>query len=246
MAEETKVCTKCGEDKKLSEYYVHKSRGIRSSCKKCDNAMSRRYKANNRKHISKYNKKYKAVHRDEISVYNHDYNKENREAIQKRQTAQHRERRKTDANYKLACLLRSELYQYIKNGKMKEKMGELTGCDVDFLTSWLSFQFFGEMTDENYGSVWCIDHVIPVSSYNLLDDIELKECYHWTNLRPCILMDNSTKTNKLNKKLIIRQEKLVKKFIKFIEDENFGFHYTLLDDESDGEVLNDQNEIVEI
>ena len=40
------------------------------------------------------------------------------------------------------------------------------------------------MTLENYGSVWQIDHCLPVASFNLLDENDIKKCFNCVNLRP--------------------------------------------------------------
>jgi hypothetical protein len=63
----TKVCTQCGKEKELSEYYiiVNKKKGtqyIKSECKKCSNARSVRN-----------NKKYRAEDKDRINAMRRKY-----------------------------------------------------------------------------------------------------------------------------------------------------------------------------
>lgn len=140
---ETKVCTKCPEGhniKPITEFYICKGDKIRSSCKKCDNAMSKLYKARNRKHISKYNQKYKKVHRKEISKYNHNYNKNNREAIQKRQTRTHQIRRLKDFNFFMLHGLRRQLYNFVKSkGERNEIVITIIGCNFKSLEKWFTY-----------------------------------------------------------------------------------------------------------
>ena len=40
------------------------------------------------------------------------------------------------------------------------------------------------MTIENYGSVWQIDHCLPIASFKLLDETDMKKCFNWIHLRP--------------------------------------------------------------
>ena len=38
------------------------------------------------------------------------------------------------------------------------------------------------MTIGNYGHVWQIDHCLPIASFNLLDENDMKKCFNWINL----------------------------------------------------------------
>lgn len=40
------------------------------------------------------------------------------------------------------------------------------------------------MTWENFGTVWKIDHIIPIDSYDLTDEKQLYECFNYRNMRP--------------------------------------------------------------
>ena len=53
------------------------------------------------------------------------------------------------------------------------------------------------MNWDNYGQ-WHIDHIRPCASFNLLDPIEQKICFHYTNLQPLWAEDNLKKSNKEN------------------------------------------------
>ena len=51
------------------------------------------------------------------------------------------------------------------------------------------------MTFENYGE-WEIDHIKPISLFNLNNENELFECFNYTNLQPLWKLDNIKKSNK--------------------------------------------------
>lgn len=46
------------------------------------------------------------------------------------------------------------------------------------------------MTIENHGKVWDVDHVIPVSAWDLTDPEQSKAAFHWTNLQPMFKAEN--------------------------------------------------------
>lgn len=218
---ETKRCTKCPEEqniKPISEFYVCK-KGIRSSCKKCDNATSRAYKAKSKEHISSYNKEYKKEHRDEISVYNHNYNKENREAITERQRITRKIRLCADFNFFIATSLRLKLYRFIKSkGTLYREIVSIIGCDYDELELWLRYLFNDRMNFGNYGTYWTIDHVYPCSKYDLTIEENIYECFNWRNLRPLKKLNNSKKVNKIKSSELQNHMLLSKDFWKYIPE----------------------------
>jgi hypothetical protein len=204
-------CIKCDIVKPMSEFKVKKT--TNRLCRDCRNERTRLYKRTHRKEISQYNKKYKSEIKDEIKQYNHDYSIANRKEIQKRQTKQHGERKKIDVNYKISLTLRSRLNKLFDGEKHLHTL-ELLGCSLDFLKIWFEFLFDENMTFENHGSYWHIDHVIPCAIFNISEDEEQQRCFHWTNLRPLEKIDNLVKNDNLTKDIIDNHEKLLKKFIK--------------------------------
>jgi len=48
------------------------------------------------------------------------------------------------------------------------------------------------MTWDNYGK-WHVDHIIPISSFNLTLETEVEKCFHFTNLQPLWAKDNLKK-----------------------------------------------------
>jgi hypothetical protein len=89
----------------------------------------------------------------------------------------------------------------------------LLGCDYDFVRDWLESQFTDDMTFENHGEVWHIDHVIPCAKFDMTDDDDKHRCFNWTNLQPLLAMDNLRKNDNMSKKEIDNQIKKVKQYI---------------------------------
>jgi|LakMenEpi03Aug12_release.lakeMendotaPanAssembly.Ray.scaffolds.fasta_scaffold316838_1 hypothetical protein len=75
---------------------------------------------------------------------------------------------------------------------------ELVGYDVIELKRHLEEQFVDGMSWENYGE-WHIDHIKPLSSFNITDinSDEFKKCWSLSNLQPLWAKDNLKKYNKI-------------------------------------------------
>jgi hypothetical protein len=100
-----------------------------------------------------------------------------------------------DIEYKIKITLRCQLQRVVKG--INTSYYGLLGCDNEFFMRWIDCRFYGKMSWNNYGTVWEIDHIIPLSQFNLSDENERKICGHWTNLQPLTVHDNRTKNNKI-------------------------------------------------
>jgi hypothetical protein len=178
-------------------------------CKECNRIICKDYKLRNKEKIYQYNKIYKKTNKDNISEYNKIYNILNREVIQKRQTETQKIRRKNDLSFKLAQNCRNKIRKYFC-GDLKSF--KLIGCTVNFLKEWLIFNFNENMTMENYGSYWHMDHVIPCSLFDLSNDEDINNCFKWTNIQPLEGKLNIIKNNKIDKNEVISHWDKVKKF----------------------------------
>jgi hypothetical protein len=69
---------------------------------------------------------------------------------------------------------------------------ELLGCSIPELRKHLEDRFLGDMNWENYGQ-WHIDHIRPISSFNLMEADQQKIAFHYSNLQPLWAVDNLKK-----------------------------------------------------
>lgn len=113
--------------------------------------------------------------------------------------SQYQKRRKsTDIEYRLRYLVKARLGR-IKYSKSIKTI-EWLGCSMSELKLHLESKLTQGMNWENYGLYgWHIDHVIPLSSFDLTDDIQLKVACNYTNLQPLWAKDNLVKSNKIIK-----------------------------------------------
>ena len=77
---------------------------------------------------------------------------------------------------------------------------------LSFLGKWILHQLSGEMIEENYGKIWCLDHCYLLSKTNLSDENEVNKSTNWIKLRPMCCSENIPKSNKTAHRLYLMQE----------------------------------------
>jgi len=175
-----KKCCKCNKEKDLEDFHKAESTsdGFRTDCKKCVSIKLARYYKKNKDKIKKY------------------YHK-NKQKILSRQLEYVNKRRVYDLNFKILKNLRARLWHALAGKRKTASTIELVGCSQDELISHLESQFTDGMSWDNYGvHGWHIDHIVPCASFDMSDENQQKQCFHYTNLQPLWAKDNLTKGNK--------------------------------------------------
>lgn len=96
---------------------------------------------------------------------------------------------------------------YLLKRRLRARLGRISirsgvshikelNCSVDFLKAHIEGLFYGSMTWENYGSVWEIDHIMPLQVAK--NKKQLMELCVYTNLQPLLVEDHVLKTSKEN------------------------------------------------
>ena len=127
-----------------------------------------------------------------MKAYKKAWYQENKKRINQKNT----QRKKVDLQYRLSCNLRSRLRLALKNSQKKGSAVRDLGCSVEELKKYLEAQFQSKMTWENWGKgddKWHIDHIKPLSAFNLENREHLLQAVHYSNLRPCWQEENLRK-----------------------------------------------------
>jgi hypothetical protein len=130
---------------------------------------------------------------DSYKEYQKAYRKKNRKEL----NAKYLHKLKTDPVAKLKHGLRCRFNKLIKGHNKQNSVLNYIGCDVDFLKDYLSSKFKDDMSWENHGIVWHIDHIIPCASFDFCNEEDLKKCWHYTNLQPLYALENLIKGNRI-------------------------------------------------
>jgi len=187
-------------------YYQKNKESIILRCKKWQNE--------NKDKITTYNKEIYWKQREHILGVCKKYRDDNKEIICKKYKAKyksekykihHKEYTKnkyhTDPIYKIISLHRTRLWSALKSQCAKKLVShsiDLFGCSVDELKHHLEKQLKEGWGWKNHGTIWHIDHIKPLSKFNLNDPMEQKNAFHYTNLQPLLREENIKKHNHLN------------------------------------------------
>jgi Uri superfamily endonuclease len=176
-----RVCSKCKVEKSLEEFNRCSAIkvGYRYDCKKCCSAIKKIWYENNADKVIKYAKKYKLLHPG-------------------RAAETQKARYDIDISFKLAKLLRARINRAIfKNiGDSNSAVRDL-GCTISELKQHLESKFEPGMTWDNWGKYgWHIDHIRPLSKFDLADRVQFLKACHYANLQPLWAIDNLRKGSK--------------------------------------------------
>jgi hypothetical protein len=107
-----------------------------------------------------------------------------------------KQRYSSDVQFRLSVILRNRLKQAIKNNFKIGSAIKNLGCSIEQLKSYLESKFLLGMSWDNYGvHGWHIDHIKPLSAFDLSDKKQMLEACHYTNLQPLWAKDNLSKND---------------------------------------------------
>ena len=189
-----KICIKCKVTKDISLFVKTKN-----SCKDCEREYKKNNRKNNLEYIKNKNKEYYVSNKEDILKSSSDYysnNKDkkleyqkeyaslNKEKISAYKMEYQRNRRKTDPVYKLKYVVGRMIRNSLKcKGLSKNKKSmDILGCTIEFFKSYIEERFVDDMSWDNYGTSWDIDHKIPLST--AVTEEQVLELNHYTNLQP--------------------------------------------------------------
>lgn len=190
---ELKECKSCQKHLKLNDFAVIKRiskayrggkwEGVDPVCLKCRRAKNRekalRHYNNHKREITE--KKKNLYKTSEYKNYANNYVKN---------------KRQKDVNYKIKSNTSNRIRKLINKGSSKTI--DIIGCSIDELKRYLESKFTEGMSWENYGlKGWHIDHIKPCSSFDLTNEQEVKQCFHYSNLQPLWCHDNWVKSDNL-------------------------------------------------
>lgn len=121
----------------------------------------------------------------------------NKKSYIERVVRRQKERYSTDQSYVVYQSLRSRMRYAVKSQTARRCLRniELIGCSPMELVAHLESQFLDGMSWSNR-SEWHIDHIIPVSAFDLTTKEGQRAAFHYTNLRPLWAIDNRRKSAK--------------------------------------------------
>lgn len=170
-----------------------------------------RYYYANREKLLKQKRDYYKEHTEEILNINRKWKKENPEKSKeskrkeyyknkdkyaKRSRDYENDKLKNDPYFKflhqLRCRIRIAIKKNYKSGSAVKDLG----CSSKEAYNYIESLFKDGMSWDNHGE-WHIDHIIPLSSFNLKNRDEFLKAVHYTNLQPLWKSENLSKGSKI-------------------------------------------------
>ena len=147
-------------------------------------------------------KLYRDANRASIRDYNREHYKRNKRKLNDyRQDLIRKLKEEGGEKWELhiiKCNIRGRLNNAIKSQGTKTKNNgaflDLVGCSPEDCKRYIESLFAEGMSWDNYGMKgWHIDHIKPLCSFDLLEEAQVKEASHYTNLQPLWAEDNLRK-----------------------------------------------------
>lgn len=206
-----KWCPKCKEAKEKENFY---DAGRGRPCISCESKRKkeklRKFREKNplppllteeqkKENKRKAHREWFLLNKEKKNQQNKDWYYANKEKTKERVTKS-RNKRKNQPKFKIERALRQRLRATVFGEYKSERALNLLGCSVEEFKLHLESLWTEGMSWENYGFYgWHIDHILPCSSFNLLDPEEQRKCFHWSNMQPLWANDNLRKSDKIIK-----------------------------------------------
>lgn len=198
---------------KNKERIAKRQKAYRKKNKKKRALYNKNYEIKNKEKIKIRKKKYREKNKEKIAARNKIYWEQNKERLtprrkkyekksRKKINLRRRLRIKTNPGLRISKNLKVRIkYALLSEGKQNKKSArtmELLGCSRDEAQVYIESLWKEGMSWENYGLFgWHLDHIIPISSFDLTDPEEQKKCFHYTNLQPLWAEENLKKGSKI-------------------------------------------------
>jgi len=179
------ICKSCGEEFTLKYRRKYNTKGFCSKCAK------KQWEQNNRENAIERQKRWLQKNPEYLKQYVRD------PEVRKRINKYLKQLRKESPKYHLDCNMGVLIYHSLKDKKAGRRWETLVDYTLKDLMKHLESLFDENMTWENYGSYWWVDHKKPRSlfKYTFSDDPEFKKCWALENLQPLEKTANLKKSN---------------------------------------------------
>tara|TARA_R100000995_G_scaffold81249_2_gene53903 strand:+ start:496 stop:1281 length:786 start_codon:yes stop_codon:yes gene_type:complete len=132
------------------------------------------------------------LYKKQKSGWDKNYREKHKEKLNKKIN----ERYHNNPEHKLRVSLRNSLGRLLRKSRVKksESAIKLVGVDIPVLKKHIESLWEEGMTWDNWSRTgWHIDHIIPLSSFDLSKIEEQRIAFHYTNLQPLWAKDNLSK-----------------------------------------------------
>ena len=215
------ICSKCNENKNVDKFYKN-----RSICYDCNNNKRRERYKNDEEHRQKLIKmacEYK--HKRMLERQQLKKEEQNKIGIDNKlckycRKIKHKDRfrhnrmkcrdcERDEPVEKFKRYVRTRIYTCLRHKNKTKHSIEYLGCSSECYFNWM-FSYDNNFNLDNHGKEWHIDHVIPLSKFDLNSEHEQFLAFNWRNTMPLSCTENMSKNNKIIKEQIeLHYKKLI-------------------------------------
>jgi hypothetical protein len=205
--------------KKMKEKYYENNKDKIKEWREQNKDTINEWKEKNKDKMIEYHKKYynqnkgkiderKEQNKDKIKIYQKEYYEQNKDKIFDKMKCEHNKFKQACklCNFKLYLvnLQRTQIKRCLKKSNLNKYKHsiEYLGCSIQDLIDIFEqkMKSYNELFENNENIMtWYnthMDHIKPISRFNLDDENEFLDCCHYSNLQPLLVNDNLEKHNK--------------------------------------------------
>jgi hypothetical protein len=120
-----------------------------------------------------------------------------RPEVKKAVAARNKKKKADNPAFRVRCNMAKRMSEMMKGVGLSKNSSilDFIGCSQDQLRDHIERQFAKWMTWKNYGTRWQVDHILPCASFDHTDPNQVRQCWHFTNLRPLCSKKNASKSD---------------------------------------------------
>lgn len=185
ITSKTKRCTACGKDKPVDAFNRRsppRQHGLYSKCKPCMKVIRQAWHRRNPHKTTEYNHAHVARNPDRArEIYR-----------------EMKQRQRSDPKRKFVMYTRTAVLNGLRGRRKAASTFDALGYTREQLITHIERQFLPGMTWKNYGRKWHLDHIVPLSAFDITstDCPDFRVAWALTNLRPLWASDNIRKRDK--------------------------------------------------
>lgn len=217
-----RVCRVCQQEKAL-RYFVSCPECYQTKGKKCQAchiqgmkdsgyferdkekkaSRGKAYYEDNKQKVNKKNALWRKQNKDRVKAYNaKQYAKRDLEKTRAYAREYSKKREAADTLYKIAKRIRTRIVDAVSRDHVSRSGSteRLLGCSVERYLAHVESTWTAGMSWDNYGVYtqktpdrWHIDHVVPISSFDLTKPEEQQKAFHWSNTQALWGRENISK-----------------------------------------------------
>ena len=135
---------------------------------------------------------WRIENKDKVSEYNKKYALKNRAKLNQQSCERNKERRKIDPIFVLIRRERVRVYDALNGIRKSARTETLLGCSYSNFQKHIESLFVDGMGWHNI-NLWHLDHIRPLASFDLTDEMQQKEAFNYKNQQPLWALDNLKK-----------------------------------------------------